>query len=117
MGCRVRLRGLEGLNEEEVEAELAAGGRLVYYEYCISLIFLTLRRPTEIFFLRPGELGLVRGLPYSLVSLLLGWWGIPWGIIYTPLTLITNFSGGRDVTAQVREWLHHASVGAPEALS
>jgi hypothetical protein len=32
----------------------------------------------------------------------LGWWGVPWGLIYTPLTLWTNLSGGRAVTAE--EW-------------
>ena len=112
----MRIRGAAGLSWEEVDAELAAGGRLVVYEYCISLIILTLRRPTDIYLLRAGEWGLVRGLPYSLISLLLGWWGIPWGIIYTPLTLITNFSGGRDITSQIREMLPRASMGAPEAI-
>jgi hypothetical protein len=78
------------------------GGRLVFYEYCISLIFLTLRRPSPVVQLRAGEWGLVRGLPYTLVSLLLGWWGIPWGLVYTPLVLWTNLSGGREVTPE--EW-------------
>jgi hypothetical protein len=111
--------GIPGINElssEELEAALAAGGRLVFYEYCISLILVTLRRPSEIHLLRPGERGLVRGLPYSLLSFLLGWWGIPWGIIYTPLTLITNFSGGRDITAQVRAMSHGGAQCTPEAL-
>jgi hypothetical protein len=39
------------------------------------------------------------------LSLLFGWWGLPWGLIYTPLTLWTNLSGGRDVTAELRERL------------
>jgi len=72
---------------------------------CISILFLTLRRPTGVFLLGPNELGLRRGFGYSLISLFLGWWGIPWGIIYTPLTIITNFSGGKDVTPEVRALL------------
>jgi len=85
------------------ELALAAGGRgrFVLFETCISLVFLTLRMPSRVHFLRPGELGLIRALPYTLVTLLLGWWGIPWGIVYTPLVLLTNLSGGRDVTSQV----------------
>lgn len=39
--------------------------------------------------------------PYSLLSFLFGWWGIPWGFIWTPMALYTNFSGGRDVTQQL----------------
>jgi hypothetical protein len=66
---------------------------------------VTLRRPTDIFFLRADQYGWPRGLPYSLLSLLFGWWGIPWGLIYTPLTLFTNLCGGRDVTTEVRALL------------
>jgi hypothetical protein len=40
-----------------------------------------------------------------MVSLLLGWWGVPWGLIYTPLTLWSNLSGGREVTAgECQRW-------------
>lgn len=81
-------------------AALGDGERLVFYEYCISLIFLSLRRPSALVRLRPGQRGWVRGLPYTMVSLLLGWWCVPWGFIYTPLTLWTNLSGGRPITAE-----------------
>jgi hypothetical protein len=78
--------------------EKAKEGRVVYYEYCISLVFLTLRRPSGLYHLRPGERGVWKGLPYVALSLLLGWWGIPWGLIYTPLTLWTNLTGGVEVS-------------------
>lgn len=97
----MRIDGVENLTAEELRAELAAGGRFVFYEYCISFLVLTLRRPTRIRFLRAGDGGLLRGLPYVLLSLLLGWWGLPWGVIYTPLTIFTNLCGGQDVTEDV----------------
>jgi hypothetical protein len=97
----MRIDGLDNLTTAELEAELAAGGRFVYYEYCISFVVLSLRCPTSIRYLRPEEFGVLRGLPYVLLSLLLGWWGLPWGIIYTPLTIFTNLCGGHDVTDQV----------------
>lgn len=106
----MRIARGKDLTLEEVDDTLAAGGRLVFYEYCISLIIITLRRPSAIVLLRPGELGLWRGLPYVGISLLLGWWGIPWGIIYTPLTIITNLAGGRDVTPEVRASLRQPSA-------
>jgi len=31
----------------------------------------------------------------------LGWWGIPWGPIWTISTIVTNLRGGRDVTNEV----------------
>jgi hypothetical protein len=111
----MRIEGIDNLTAAELEAELAAGGRFVFYEYCISFVVLTLRSPTSIRFLRAGEYGLLRGLPYVLVSLLLGWWGLPWGIIYTPLTIFTNLCGGHDVTAQVSGLVLAARDGAKPA--
>lgn len=100
-----RIRGIARLNQQELQEQLGAGGRFVFYEYCISLMVVTLRRPSDVYFLRPGEIGILRGLPYALLSLLLGWWGVPWGIFYTPLTILTNLTGGRDVTDEVRRLL------------
>jgi hypothetical protein len=95
------IRGAESLNVAHLEQEIARGGRLVFYEYCISALVVSMRRPSKICLLRSTQWGWLRGLPYSVLSLLLGWWGIPWGFIYTPLTLVTNLSGGCDVTEQV----------------
>lgn len=101
----MRVRGIETLTPAQLEAELCGGARFVFFEYCISLIFVTLRRPSSVVLLRRGQRGLVRGLPYTLLSLLLGWWGLPWGLIYTPLAVFTNLRGGRDVTAEVNTFL------------
>jgi hypothetical protein len=30
-----------------------------------------------------------------------GWWGIPWGPIFTVQSLVVNFKGGKDITAAV----------------
>jgi hypothetical protein len=115
----VRIRGTESLTVTQVQAELEAGARFVFFEYCISLVFVTLRRPTDIFLLRAGERGLLRGLPYTLASLFLGWWGVPWGLVYTPQVLLTNLGGGRDVTEAARALLLASSgpalpASAPE---
>ena len=99
----MRIDGINELSSGELEAHLAAGGRFAVFEYCISLVVVTLRRRSGVFWLRPGEKGLLRGLPYTAVSLLLGWWGVPWGLIYTPLVIVTNLSGGCDITAEVKK--------------
>ena len=90
------------LDEVQRSAEGDSVERLVFYEYCISLIFITLRRPSRLVRLPPGSRGLLRGLPYTIISLFCGWWGLPWGLIYTPLTMWTNLTGGREVSSQ--EW-------------
>jgi hypothetical protein len=101
----MQIEGLANLGPSKLEHELAQGGRFVFYEYCISLLIFSLRRPSRVYYLRPGQSGLAQGWPYSLISLLLGWWGLPWGFIYTPLALVTNLAGGCDITAQVRAML------------
>jgi hypothetical protein len=111
------IHGIDNMTLADIEGAVAAGGRFVFYEYCISIILASARRPSDICFLRRGDWGIMRGLPYCLVSLLLGWWGIPWGLIYTPLSLFNNLSGGCDVTEEVLIYLQsqaHPESG-PEA--
>lgn len=76
-----------------------SGLRAVRFEYCISLIAMTLRRESEIVILERGQSAFLAGLPYSLITILLGWWGIPWGIILTPRILWRNVRGGTPVTS------------------
>ncbi len=80
----------------------AHSGQWVVYEYCISLIAVTLRRTSRPIFVQPGRRRWVRGLPFVVASLVFGWWGLPWGIIYTPIAIFANLAGGADITAQVR---------------
>jgi hypothetical protein len=101
----MRVAGIDGLTTEQLAEELNEGGRFVFYEYCISCLVFTLRRPTDIIFLRSDQRGWVRGLPYTMLSAILGWWGLPWGVIYTPLALATNLAGGCDVTEETCDWL------------
>jgi hypothetical protein len=163
----VTIQGIDNMSLDEVEAALRKGACFVFYEYCISVGVITLRRPSDVYFLPvpAGGLpwrfaayltvfvlvlcglvggvvlsapeakislaatafpalglllqgawwswktysdgswrdatGLKRGAVFSLVSLLLGWWGVPWGLIWTPMTIFTNLSGGQDVTDEV----------------
>jgi hypothetical protein len=107
----MQIHGIAGLTPDAMKRELERGGRFVVFEYCISVIIATARRSTDPYFLRAGELGLARGLPFSLLSFVVGWWGIPWGLVYTPLVLVTNFSGGRDVTGEIIPLLENGVCG------
>lgn len=93
--------GLEGLSDAEINRELQNGARFVIYRYCISIVVLSFMRPSAIHFVRCNESRFAKGVPYTMLSLVLGWWGIPFGLIYTVWSVASNCSGGVDVTDEI----------------
>jgi hypothetical protein len=75
--------------------------RCVRYEYCVSVGVATFRRQSRVFFTDSWQSRYLLGLPYSLLSLALGPWGVPWGVLLTLRAVWVNLSGGVNVTAQV----------------
>ena len=97
-----KIFGFDGIHsDEQLQQELQQGGKFVIYQYCISILILTFRRSSNVYFIRHEENAVIKGLPYTLLSLLLGWWGIPWGPIYTVQSIWLNTRGGRDVTQEI----------------
>lgn len=97
----MKILNIEGLSAHDLQAEADKGARFVYYEYAISLLVVTLRRSSGVYMIRGGESKRSKGLPFTLVSLLFGWWGIPYGPKYTIESIRTNLKGGKDVTDEV----------------
>src|ERR1043166_2584893 len=104
------IAGTEGKSIAELQQAVAAGGRFVVFQYCISVLILSFKRSSPIMFIPAGESAFAKGLPYSLISLLAGWWGIPWGPIWTIMTFAENCGGGKDVTAPILAALGCANV-------
>lgn len=105
----MKIIGIEGMTINELNMQVQAGGKFVIFQYCISVIVMTFRRPSDIYFIKAGESAVSKGIGFTLLSLLLGWWGIPWGPIYTIASLVTNFNGGKDVTNEVLASLRQGS--------
>ncbi len=93
--------GVAGLTEDDLALEVENGGRFVMYRYCVSVVVMTFHRNSSIYFVRGGQSGAGNALKYSAVSCVLGWWGLPWGPIFTLASLFTNIRGGIDVTSTV----------------
>ena len=60
---------------------------------------------------------IAKGLPWTGLSLLAGWWGIPWGPIWTIQALVTNLRGGKDVTAEIAGRLQPSPRSAAASIS
>lgn len=97
----MKIQNLENLTIDQVNRELAQGAKFVIYPFTISIIVMTFRRSSDIYFIKAGESGLIKGLPFTFITFFLGWWGIPWGPIYSIGSLYSNLSGGKDVTKEV----------------
>src|SRR5262245_3235079 len=98
------------MSSEEIDLEIRRGGKFVVFLYTISIVILTFRRGSDVYFVKSGESAVGKGLSYTLLTLLAGWWGIPWGPIYTIGSVVTNLSGGKDVTSEIVAGLGRAAA-------
>jgi hypothetical protein len=112
-GLSMKIVGIDGMSGDQLNEELRASGKFVVYQYCISIVVMTFRRSSNIYFVKSHESAVLKGAGYKLASLLLGWWGIPWGFIYTPAVIVTNLGGGKNVTDALVAALNQPAVPAP----
>lgn len=97
----MRTRNIDGLSPTERLAVGENGGRFIYYNYTVSLLFLTFKRESEIYIVKAGENAANKSFIYTLVTALFGWWGFPFGPKHTWKALRRNLEGGNDVTDEV----------------
>ena len=98
-----KINGIEGSSVADLSEQVGRGGRFVIFTYCVSILIMTFKTPTAIYYIRPGESTLGKALPFVLISMIFGWWGFPFGLIYTPWSILENLTGGRDVTKDVMD--------------
>uniref|UniRef100_UPI000A60A4BB hypothetical protein n=1 Tax=Clostridium sp. NkU-1 TaxID=1095009 RepID=UPI000A60A4BB len=67
----MKIIGANDLSEYEINNELRNGGKLVIYQFCISILVMTFKRGSDIYLIRAGESAFVKGLGYTLLSLIL----------------------------------------------
>jgi hypothetical protein len=93
--------GTEGMTLLQIEDDVLRGGRFRVFRYNFSIVVMSFMRSSGIKYIRAGHGPGGHAWPWTVLSMLVGWWGIPWGVIYTIQTLYTNCMGGKDVTAEV----------------
>ncbi|GAB3510778.1 hypothetical protein [Emticicia fontis] len=96
-----QIKNVENLSVADVRNLVNQGGKFVIFPYTISIVVMTFQRSSDIYFIRPDESSFKHSAGYLLMNFFLGWWGIPWGPIYTIGALFTQLSGGKDVTQEV----------------
>lgn len=69
---------------------------LTQFRFCASAIWVTETVPTG-YFIRGHHNTALAALFFSVLSLLAGWWGVPWGFIRTPQAIFRNLRGGTEL--------------------
>lgn len=100
------IKGIEGMTLSAVELEVKSGAQFVVFQFCYSLGIITIRRSSDVYFIRLGQSAWKKGLSYTGFTCIAGWWGFPWGFIYTPSIIYRNLKGGKNVTQSVMEYFH-----------
>jgi hypothetical protein len=114
-GGFMKIIGTKGLTDEQIHQAIERGAKFVVFQYCISVFLMTFKRSSDVYFIRPGHTALTPRIGYSILSLLLGWWGIPWGPIYTIQAFWNNAIGGLDLTPEVlRHSVENRAVNAAD---
>lgn len=97
----MEIKNTEGLSVSQIRDIVQQGGKFVIFPYTVSFLIMTLRRSSAIYFIRPDENTLKYSYGYILLNLIVGWWGFPWGPIYTIGALYNHITGGKDFTETV----------------
>ena len=89
------------------DIEITPSTVLARYQVAVSLLIVTFKFPTRFYVVGHDSTFWV-ATACTAVSLLLGWWGLPWGPIYTVQVVARNLRGG--IRQIVREELPSSST-------
>ena len=97
------IKNTEGLSTIQLADYIKQGGKFVIFQYTVSIVVMTFKRNSSVYFIKPGEGTFKYAWPHTCLNIIMGWWGIPWGPIYSIGSLSTNLAGGKDVTEQIQK--------------
>ena len=97
----MKIKNIDGMSAENLQEETNKGGKFVYFPFTISFIVVSFKRTSGVYLVKENEKAIIKGLPFTILSLLFGWWGFPFGPKYTIESIHTNLRGGKDVTDEV----------------
>lgn len=102
----LHLRWNQELSRQQLRAALERGDRCVRFRYVLSFVFVTCDYESTVHLMPATSDGTWRGLPYCLITMLFGWWGLPYGPIQSVAAIRSWMDGGEDVTDEIWDWLN-----------
>jgi len=99
------------LKPDELLDAFERGATVVRYPYVISAVVASFSMESRAMLIEQPNERYTKAIPYLLVTFVFGWWGVPWGPIFTGKALWSLFQGGEDITESIREELVFQLVG------
>ena len=108
-----RIKGARDMTIASLRSAVAGGARIVLFPYAESWLIVSFKRTSEPTLVPAGASRLSTALVPILHSLLFGWWGFPWGPIFTVQTIWQCARGGIDITDAVMPALEQDYADRP----
>ena len=89
---------IKKLSVTELQTAIESGSRVLIFPYCISVGIMSFRRHSGPRLVGERESAFAASLPWLAITLIAGWWGIPWGIFWSLESVFFCVTGGRDIT-------------------
>lgn len=105
----LELHQFSRMSEAEFKNRQLLGERFVIYRYTLSALIYSTTRPTKVHVSKNRGSAVLKGIPYTVVSALFGWWFIT-GPITTIASIVANSRGGIDVSAEILEHIRKQDV-------
>lgn len=87
---------------EEVMLAKDSGAKFVTYQWFVPLpLFRPSRRLSKVYYIPSNKSASSYAWKFNVISLIIGWWGLPWGPIFVFRSIRLNNSGGVDVTKDI----------------
>ena len=96
-----QIHGIQDRDQATLRREIEQGGKFVVFSYTISILIMTFKRSTDVYYIPPGAWTLKYAAIPTIGTFFFGWWGIPWGPIYTLMSIFGNLMGGKNITQDV----------------
>lgn len=98
---KYKLKLPEPLTIEALKGKIDNGYRFKVFQYCFSPIFATYYPFSPAFLMKEKKAARPQIRKYNLLSAIFGWWGVPYGPLYTIRSMKLNLKGGLDVTDDI----------------
>jgi hypothetical protein len=94
-----------GQNREDVLRSMERGAIVVRYPYVISAVLVSFALESRAVLIERPAQRYTGTIPYLLLTLVFGWWGVPWGPIFTAKAVWCLMRGGEEITDSIHEEL------------